>query len=58
MNKKEYITPRLKVVNMETIYMLAATNRERYVTANRSLSRESNGGWDDDEDETEDSMWK
>lgn len=55
MNKKEYITPRLKVVNMETIYMLAATNRENYGKGIHADSRRQET-WDDDEEE--DSMWK
>lgn len=57
MEKKGYITPSVKIVNMETVYMLAATNRENFTTANRSLSRESNGGWDDDEEEEDTGGW-
>lgn len=56
MNKKVYITPNVKVVNMvSTIHMLAGSE-ELNTKAIHSHSR-SQDSWDDDEEE-EDSMWK
>lgn len=58
MNKKEYVTPRMKFVNMETIHMLAGSVEHQFDTYGIHSHARSQNSWDDDEDEIEDSMWK
>lgn len=56
MEKREYITPYVKIVNMETIYMLAATNREFLGKFGESDSRKANV-WEDDDEEEDTGGW-